>query len=141
MLKKCVAVAMDSADNSMNGGELVEGDLTYAVIGCAQKVHGVLRCGLPEYVYHRALMHELAEAGIPAESEVACNVVYDGIVCGEFRADIVVDRKVIIELKAVEKFARQDEAQLLKYLRVSGCRVGLLLNFGDTSLRQRRLVL
>lgn len=120
--------------------EVVYKELSYAVVGCAQRVHAALGPGFPESVYHRALAHELAKAKIPFQSEAGFEVAYDGVVCGEFRADMYVDGKIILELKATEALSRVHEAQVLAYLKATGARLGLLMNFGERSLMVKRFV-
>ena len=95
-------------------------DLSYAVVGCAQRVHSILGMGFPESVYQKALCHELTKAEIPFSVETALDVTYDGVVCGKFRVDILVDNKIILELKAVKRFNGSMEAQIINYLKISG---------------------
>jgi len=99
-----------------------------------------LRAGL-ESVYEEALAHEFDLRGIPYERQAKLAVRYKGIVAGEFRADFLVDGKVVVELKAIKTLTDGDEAQLLNYLKGTGYRVGLLLNFGAPSLEHKRRVL
>ena len=120
---------------------MLHGELSYRIIGCAQRVHGELGPGLPESVYQRALSTELVAQKIPFEAEARFPVAYKGTLCGEFRVDLCVDEKVIVELKAVEALCDQHEAQLLTYPRAGGLRVGLLLNFGQPRLAVKRMVL
>ena len=115
-------------------------DLSYAVVGCAQRVHSSLGPGFPESVYKRALSHELAKQRIPFECEAEFEVGYDGVICGRFRVDLYVDRKIVLELKAVEGLCDEHGAQLLSYLRAVGARLGLLLNFGQSRLAVKRIV-
>ncbi|MGC9454495.1 MAG: GxxExxY protein [Phycisphaerae bacterium] len=123
-----------------NQARIVHRKLSYDVVGCAQRVHSSLGPGLPESVYKRAIGHELAKAKIPFASEVEFEVCYDGIVCGTFRADLVIDSKIIVEPKAVESLCDSHRAQTLTYLRASGIRLGLLVNFGETRLKVARVV-
>ena len=120
---------------------LKHGDLTYRIIGCAQRVHSTLGPGFPETVYHKALTHELMRKGISFSSEKAFSVHYDGVRCGEFRADLVVSESVILELKALSSLHGEHIAQVLSYLKASGLSVGLLINFGCKSLDTKRVVL
>jgi GxxExxY protein len=119
-------------------------DLTHRIIGPAMRVHRRLGPGLLESVYERCLCHELGKEGIAFQRQVPLPVPYDDILldCG-YIADIIVDGQVILELKAVERTQPQHEAQLLTYLRLSPCRVGLLVNFNTVSLTDgiRRCVL
>jgi len=121
--------------------EFLYKDLTYAIIGAAMEVHGILGPGFLESVYEEALAHEFDLRGIPYERQAKLAVRYKEIVAGEFRADFLVDGKVVIELKAMKALTEGDEAQLLNYLKGAGYRVGLLLNFGASSLDYKRRVL
>ncbi|MFB3891233.1 MAG: GxxExxY protein [Phycisphaerae bacterium] len=129
----------------MNGttassGKFLHGNLSYAVLGCAQRVHAALGPGFIKKVYQKALCHELAKNRAVFQAKAPLEVAYDGVLCGEFEADIFVDEKIIVELKAVDRLCEDHEAQILSYLKASGARVGLLLNFGQKSLVVRRFV-
>jgi len=119
-------------------------DVTDAVIGAAIAVHRELGPGLLESAYEACLALELAERGLRIERQVGLPVRYRGrkIECG-YRMDMVVEDCVVLELKAVESLSALHEAQLLSYLKLSGKRVGLLLNFNVRMMKQgvRRLVL
>lgn len=118
--------------------------LTYRIIGLAMRVHRTLGPGLLEGVNQRCLCHELAKAEIPFAAQVHLPIHYDGIdIESGYRADIVVNDEVILELKSVEQLSPLHEAQLLTYLRLSGTRVGPLINFNTVSLADgiRRRVL
>ena len=119
--------------------ELKFKELTGQIINAAQTVHTQLGYGFLEKVYHNSLLIELKKRGIPFEAQKVYTVEYDGKIVGEFFADILVDRKVIVELKSADKFMPFFEAQLLNYLKASGTEVGLLLNFGP-SLQFKRMV-
>ena len=116
--------------------------LTRKVISAAIEVHRELGPGLLEVVYRTCLMDELLAAGLPARSEVHIPVTYKGkpLDCG-FRADIVVEHSLLLELKAVERLLPIHEAQVLTYLKLTGIRVGLLFNFNSIPLKNgiRRL--
>ena len=113
---------------------LAEG-VTEQVIGLAIEVHRNTGRGLLESVYEQCLCYELCRAGLPFERQVAIPVRYKGMVIGEgFRADVVVDRQIILEIKAVATILPAHEAQLQTYLRMSGIRIGLLLNFNASRL-------
>jgi GxxExxY protein len=107
-----------------------------AVIAAAIEVHRALGPGLLESAYMRCLEHELTLRGIPFRREVSLPVVFKGVQldCG-YRMDFVVDEKIVVEIKAVEALAPIHEAQLLTYLRLSGMRVGLLINFNSAVLK------
>jgi GxxExxY protein len=119
---------------------LLQQELTHAIIGAAMRVHSGIGPGLPEPVYRRALMIELRKRGLAGERERQYDVFYEGESVGQFRADVVVNEAVICELKAVECLSKDHEAQLLSYLKASGLRVGMLLNFGRARLEQKRMV-
>lgn len=130
----------------MTHGEhgLVHGRTTTAILAAAHRVHGHLGPGLLERVYHTCLCHELVRMGIPVESEKALPVNYDGVrIDLGYRVDLIVESKVLVEVKAVESVLPVHEAQLLSYLRLSGIRVGLLINFNVARLHQgiRRRIL
>ncbi len=118
--------------------------LTYRIIGLAMRVHRGLGPGLLESVYQRCLCHELGKAGIPFFQQVGVPIHYDNVeIESGYRADIIVSDEVILELKSVEQLLPLHEAQLLTYLRLSGCKVGLLINFNTVSLTdgiRRRVV-
>ena len=115
--------------------------LTRRIIGCAYRVAKTLGAGFLEKVYENALVHELRKAGLHAAQQQPCRIVYDGIIVGEYVADLVVEDAVILELKAAKQLDAVHEAQLLNYLRASDRSLGLLLNFGSPRLGIRRLVL
>lgn len=116
-------------------------DITYAVNGAAFEVNRILGSGFLEKVYENALLIELKERGLNAESQAPVKVFYKKKVVGEYIVDILVEKKVIVELKTVEKFDNVHEAQLLNYLKASGIQVGLLINFKHPKVEIRRRVL
>jgi GxxExxY protein len=110
--------------------------LTGAVIGAAIEVHRLLGSGLLESIYHRCLCHELGLRNIPYRSSVKLPVRYKDLNLGDdLVIDIVVDERLILELKSVERVLGVHEAQLLTYLRLSGIRLGLLMNFNVKYLK------
>ena len=115
-----------------------EQELTGKIIGCAMRVHSGLGPGFLESVYLRALVHELGKAGLRMECQKRIVVHYDGIIVGEFSADILVEDRVLLELKANQSLATANEVQLVHYLTATGIEVGLLLNFGGGRLEVRR---
>ena len=118
-------------------------DTTERIIGCAIEVHRALGPGLLENAYLRSLCVELAHKRIPFERECALPLVYRGVSVGEYRLDLVVDRKVVVEVKSVLRMEPVFAAQVLTYLRITGLRVGLLLNFNKGVLKDgiKRVVL
>jgi GxxExxY protein len=113
--------------------------LTEKVIRCAFTVSNTLGCGFLEKVYENALTHELRKAGLKAEQQHAITVYYDGVVVGEYAADLLVDAVLLIELKAVKEFDDIHLAQCLNYLRATSLRLCLLMNFGKPKLEFRRI--
>jgi GxxExxY protein len=110
--------------------------VTDRIIRLAIKVHRRLGPGLLETVYHQCLCWELQHDGVAFETEVPLPIVYEDVRIDKgFRADIIVDRTVLLELKSVERVLPIHEAQVLTYLRLSGCRVGLLINFNSVLLK------
>ncbi len=118
--------------------EKFDDPLSEKVIGCAMKVHRELGFGFVESVFHRALEIELAEAGIDFESEKRMNVFYKGRIVGHFVADLVIEGRLVVELKAVESMVKAHEVQLVNYLTAANIASGLLINFGTESLGFRR---
>ncbi len=118
--------------------------LTHRIIGLAMQVHTQLGPGLLESAYEHSLCHEFGCNDIPYQRQQPLPLDYKGtrLDCG-YRANIIVDRKVVLELKSLDQIAPLHEAQLLTYLRLSRCRIGLLLNFNTLSLKDgiRRRVL
>lgn len=106
------------------------GDLTHECIGAFYEVYNALRYGLLESTYANALELELLERGLPIEREAGLQVHYKGRVVGLYRADIIVDGRLILELKAQGDIGHPERRQLLHYLRVTRLRLGLVLNFG-----------
>ncbi len=110
--------------------QLLHEELTQRVIGTFFQVYNELRSGFLESVYRVALLQALVEQGVRAEAEVPINVFFRHAVIGRFYADLVVENRVIIEVKAARRLANEHQAQLLHYLRGTAMEVGLLLNFG-----------
>src|ERR1035437_6476745 len=113
---------------TLGGLRLVHGDLTREIIGAFYDVYNKLGYGFVESVYQRALPVALSKRGVRCASEVPMNVQFEGVEVGVYRADLIVDRKVIVESKVADKIARVHELQLLNYLRATGLTVVLILN-------------
>ena len=113
-------------------------ELTKAVIGCAYKVYNKMGFGFLESVYEKCLLIEFDRAGLQVERQQAISVTYEGQTVGEFYADIVVNNKVIVELKSVECLDKSHEIQLVNYLVATGISVGLLINFGARKVEVKR---
>jgi len=119
---------------------LLHGELTEQVIGAAFEVWKVLGYGFLEKVYENALLVELRIRGIVAEQQYGIDVRYKGNMVGQYTADIFVEDKIIVELKAEKEYNPKHEAQLLNYLKATRIKVGLLLNFGEKKCEFKRLV-
>ncbi len=114
-------------------------ELTEKIIQIFYKVHNTLGYGFLEKVYENAMMIEFRKAYIPAVSQNPIKVIYEEEVVGEYFADILVDRKVIVEIKATKTLIADHEAQLLNYLKATDVDVGLLLNFGPEPEIKRKV--
>jgi len=121
-----------------NPASALNADLTGQIIGLAMKVHRTLGPGFLESVYQKALLYELAKAGLQVESDRLIQVHYEGVIVGDFKSDLVVNAELIIELKAVSGLIVEHEVQLVNYLTATGKDIGLLLNFGGRSLEFKK---
>ena len=115
-------------------------ELTAKIIECAYKVHNILGFGFLEAVYQNALLIELQKVGLRAEKEKKIKVYYDNQLVGDYLADIIVEDKVILELKSVKELHPAHRAQLVNYLKATGLEIGLLINFGEKVGVKRRVL-
>ena len=115
-------------------------NLSRRVIGCALEVSNTLGPGFFEKIYEKALCIEFEKNGIYFQSQKPVNIIYKGSLVGEYITDIIVEDKLLLELKAVSALCSEHEAQLMNYLKASGLSVGLLLNFGKPKLGIKRMV-
>jgi GxxExxY protein len=121
--------------------ELIYKKESYKIIGCCFEVHNNLGPGFLEIVYKEALEYEFEKAGIPFKREVEFDVHYKEIILPhKFYADFVVSDKIILEIKAVSVLSDEHVAQTINYLKVSGNKLGILINFGEAQLFYQRLV-
>ncbi len=118
---------------------MIHAELTDKIIECYYNVYNKLGYGFLESVYERAMIVELNEQGLSAKNQVPITVKYHKVNVGEFFADILVNGKVILELKATDKIAKEHEFQLINYLRATNIEVGLLLNFGRKPQFKRKV--
>ena len=116
-------------------------ELTYAISGAIFEVNNILGPGFLEKIYENALLIELRIRGLKTESQVPLKVLYKENVVGEYFADILVENRVIIELKTVECIERIHEAQVLNYLKAAGIKIGLLVNFKHQKAKIKMIVL
>ena len=124
--------------DSVNSVSKSDYDLAGQVIGLAMKVHRTLGAGFLESVYQKALLYELTKAGFKVESDKPIQVRYENVIVGDFRADLIVNDQLIVELKAVSGIVVEHEVQLVNYLTATGKDLGLLLNFGGRSLEFKK---
>ena len=115
-------------------------EITYKINGAIFEVNKILGAGFLEKIYENALMIELKENGLSVENQVPIQVNYKDRLVGDYFADILVEKKVIIEIKAIEKLSKVHEAQLLNYLKATGMPVGLLVNFTHPKAVIKRFV-
>lgn len=114
--------------------------VSYVINGCAFKVANTLGAGFLEKVYENALIHELRKAGLNVKQQAPVEVSYDGIIVGEYFADILVNDSIIIELKAMKDLDDAHMAQCINYLKATGLTLCLLMNFAKPKLDFRRIV-
>jgi GxxExxY protein len=114
---------------------ILENKITETIIGCAIKVHKALGPGLLESAYKECLYYEMNKAGLFVEKEKSLPLIYEDVKldCG-YRVDLMVENQIIIELKAVEELTEVHLAQVLTYLKLADCKIGLLINFNVTQL-------
>ncbi len=121
--------------------EIIEKELVFRIVGCAMRVHGEIGRGLREKTYERALCIEFRAESIPFDQQASFPVLYRGELADEFVPDLLVERRVVVEVKTIESITDVERAQLLNYLRITGCKVGLIMNFKHASLVWERIVL
>ncbi|MBW2663288.1 MAG: GxxExxY protein [Deltaproteobacteria bacterium] len=121
--------------------ELIYKDEVYEIVGAAMEVHKELGCGFLEAVYQEGFLIELREKKMPFESQKRLPIYYKGKrLKKEYYADVVCYGKIIVELKTLDKLTSKEESQVLNYLKASGLKVGVLINFGAASLEWKRFV-
>jgi len=114
-------------------------ELTDKIIACAYDVYNQLGVGFSEKVYENAMMIKIAQKNLTAVQQVPVNVFFEKQLVGEYFPDLLVENKVIVELKAVSTLSKAHEAQLVNYLKATGIKVGLLVNFGEKLKIVRRV--
>jgi len=125
----------------MNADKHRLNQITEQIIGCAYTVGNQLGCGFLEKVYENALAHELRKAGLKVVQQQSIDVRYDGVVVGDYIADLLVAECVVVELKAVKTLDDIHLAQCLNYLKATGLHICLLINFGNPKVEVHRVVL
>ena len=124
----------DSRDQGLN-------DISEKIIGCAFKVSNTLGCGFLEKVYENALAYELRKIGFIVGQQEDITVLYDGMEVGKYAADLLVEGGILVELKAVRDLNDIHRAQCMNYLRATGLKLCLLINFGYPRVEVKRIVL
>ena len=115
-------------------------ELSFTVIGAAMEVHKILGPGFLEAVYQLALEKELALRRVPFQHQVELPVTYKGDLVGIYKADLIIDNKIVLEIKGISRLNGSHEAQALHYLAATGLQLAILINFGMSSLEYRRVV-
>ena len=113
-------------------------ELTEAIIACAYKVHNVLGFGFLEKVYENSLKIELQKQGFEVDQQFPISVFYDETLVGDFFADLLINKSIILELKAVDNIGKPHEVQLVNYLKATNMEIGLLINFGRSVQIKRK---
>jgi len=114
--------------------------ITEKIIGCAFQVSNRLGAGFLEKVYENALIYELNKAGLSIEKQVQLKVRYEGVVVGDYAADLLVEKCVLVELKTVSNLEKIHLAQCLNYLKATGLKICLLLNFGTIKVQIKKVI-
>ena len=121
--------------------DLIYKQETYQIIGAAMEVHAILGNGFLEMVYQEALEYELLTRNIPFQRQVSMKIIYKGITLSKvYIADFVCFDKIVIEIKASDSLIPSHESQLINYLNAIGLKLGLLINFGSSSLQFKRII-
>jgi GxxExxY protein len=132
---------MNRQANRVAKGEMIYPDLSYRVVGCALAVYRELGFGFLEKVYENALMVALHQAGLHALQQVSIEVPFRDVIVGRYTADIVVEEKILLELKSCDDISPAHMAQTLNYLKATGLRLGVVLNLAKGDMHFRRVVL
>ncbi len=130
----------EPARHPAGGDEILYKDLSYKIVGLAMKVHSKLGYGFLEKVYENGLMVLFRREGIEAKQQVPITVYFEEEVVGNYYADILVEDKVILEIKSVENIIDAHIAQTLNYLKATGLRLAIILNFSKEKLEYKRIV-
>ena len=124
-----------------NNKDIVYIEISYKIVGLAMEVHSKLGFGFLEKVYENALMILFEKNEVPAKQQAPVKVYFEGRIVGDYYADILVDDKNILELKSVDKIIDTHRAQVLNYLRATGLRLAIILNFGRSSFEYERFII
>ena len=121
--------------------KIVHKDLSYQIINAAFGVHNTLGCGFLEKVYENALVINLRKKRINCKQQEAIKVIYENEVVGDYIADILVEDKIILEIKAVDQISDVHRAQVMNYLKATKIKLGIIINFAEPKLIYKRIVL
>jgi GxxExxY protein len=124
-----------------NNPNIIYADLSYEIMGAIFEVHKELGPGFIESIYEKALIEELTKRGIKVETQKVIDISYKDKKVGVHRLDLIVEDKVVIELKTVERFSIHHKAQLTSYLKASGYKLGILVNFSKSKIEYQRVVI
>lgn len=127
--------------NITNKSDLIYPELSYQIMGAIFEIHKQMGPGFTEAVYEKALIEELNSRNINTETQKLISLTYKGKKIGTHRLDLVIDDKIVIELKAVERFCAHHQAQLLSYLKASSYKLGILVNFSKKQVEYDRVVI
>ena len=125
----------------MNDTNIIYPDLSYQIMGAIFEVHKRLGTGFLESVYQKALIEELSERGMNVETEKVIDLTYKDKKIGTHRLDLVIEDKVVVELKTAESFSIHHKAQVTSYLKASGYKLGILVNFSKAKVEYRRVLI
>jgi GxxExxY protein len=125
----------------MNDTNIIYPDLSYQIMGAIFEVHKRLGPGFLESVYQKALIEELSERGMNVETEKVIDLTYKDKKIGTHRLDLVIEDKVVVELKTAESFSIHHKAQVTSYLKASGYKLGILVNFSKAKVEYRRVLI
>jgi GxxExxY protein len=127
--------------NILNQHDLIFKDECYQIVGCAMEVHRELGAGFLEAVYQEALILEFNNQGVPNRSQQEIDIYYkEKLLNKKYISDFICFEEIIVGLKTVEKLKSEHYAQVLNYLKATNCKLGLLINFGASSLEYKRIV-
>ncbi len=131
---------LDKWTNTTNEGKIIYKDISFKIMEAVFEVHNILGPGYSEGIYEEALAREFRDREIKYERQMLIDVYYKDEKMGEYRLDMVVERKIILELKAVSGLNKIFESQLISYLKATGMKLGILINFGSSKVEYKRIV-
>ena len=130
-----------TANKPNNKANIVYAELSYKIMGAIFEVHKELSPGFLESIYERALIDEFSKRKLKVESQKNIDVIYKGKKIGIHRLDLVVENKVVVEIKAIERFSIYHKTQLTSYLKANGYKLGILVNFSKSKVEYCRIII